>query len=224
MEKELFQITPNIRKSLSDELKYKLDIQYFADGSDGDNPDDEGKDDEGKDDSEGDDDDKIVDQPKYTEKEYNEKLQAELTRRLKQKEKEKADAIKEAEKLSKMNATQKQEYELEKLKAENAEFQRQINLTNMSKEASKMMLESGISPTDEVLEFVTADTAEETQKRVQAFSETVNKEVERQVAEKLRTGAPGGTQSNSGGFVSMEEILKIPDAEKRHQLIRKYHM
>lgn len=198
------------------ELMYKLNLQFFADDQTDDKSDDKVDDKTNDDSDDGADDD--TDKAKYTEAEYKDKLEKELARRMKQKEKEKADAVEEAKKLEKMNAQQKQEYELEQLKAKNAEYERQINLNNMSKEASKMMTEAGITPSDDVLQFVTSETAEETQKRVEAFSTAVNNEVQKQVAEKLRGGAPKGNPSNPNSKKALKDYsyAELSELKEKH--------
>lgn len=202
-------------------LPLKLDIQFFAEGSDDDT--DSDNDNKGQDDDQKDD-DKKSDDVEFTE-EQQKKVNQIVQDRVKAEQKKAAEAVKESEKLAKMNATQKQEYEVEQLKAKNAEYERQINLNNMSKEAANMLSEKGISATTELLDVVTKETAEDTQQMVSTFLSVVDSEVQKQVAEKLRGGAPKGKASNTAaGYMSMEDIQKITDAVERAKLIRKYHM
>lgn len=205
-------------------LPLKLDIQYFAAEVDPTpDPDPAGGDPEPK--GKGDDPKGEPTKPVEFTPEQQEKVNQIVQDRVKAEQKKAAEAVKESEKLAKMNATQKQEYELEQLKEKNAEYERQINLNNMSKEAAKMLSEKGISATTELLDVVTKETAEETKQMVSTFLGVVDSEVQKQVAEKLRGGAPKGTtSSNATGYMSMEEIQKVTDSVKRAELIRKYHM
>lgn len=205
-------------------LPLKLNIQYFAaEGDPAPKPDPAGDDPEPK--GGGDDPKGEPTKPVEFTPEQQEKVNQIVQDRVKAEQKKAAEAVKESEKLAKMNATQKQEYELEQLKAKNAEYERQINLNNMSKEAAKMLSEKGISATTELLDVVTKETAEETKQMVSTFLGVVDSEVQKQVAEKLRGGAPKGTtSSNATGYMSMDEIQKVTDSVKRAELIRKYHM
>ncbi|MDK8252496.1 DUF4355 domain-containing protein, partial [Enterococcus faecalis] len=72
----------------------------------------------------------------------------------------------EAKKLAKMNAEQKAEYEAKKQAAYIAELEAKINRSGLEKEASKMLSESGIAASDEILALVVKDDAERTQEAV----------------------------------------------------------
>src|SRR5699024_2304830 len=87
-------------------------------------------------------------------------------------------AVQEAEKLAKMNQEEKERYEFEKLKQELDEYKRKDTFYSLSKEAGKMLSEHGIQANDELLQFVTKSTAEDTQKAVGAFVDVFNKAVE----------------------------------------------
>lgn len=188
-------------------LPLKLNIQYFAaEGDPTPDPDPAGGDPEPK--GEGDDPKVEPTKPVEFTPEQQEKVNQIVQERVKAEQKKAAEAVAESKKLEKMNAEQKQAYELEKANNRIAELEAKENLYQMSKEASKMLSDKGISVTDELLEQVTKDTAEETQTAVSTFLNIVDSEVQRQVAEKLRGGAPkGSTQTTKTEEESWKEFL-----------------
>lgn len=125
----------------------------------------------------------------YTQEELENIVKQRLDREKKAAEK----AIKEAEKLAKMNEDQKKQYELEKLQQELEEYKKKDAFYSMSKEASKMLSENGITADDELLSFVVKDTAEDTQTAVKSFVELINKRVEEGVKKALAGNSPKAT-------------------------------
>lgn len=99
-------------------------------------------------------------------------------------------AIAEAEKLAKMNAEQKKEYEYEKALEELEEYKKRDAFHELSKEAQKMLSEHGIQADDEVFNFVVKETAEDTQKAVQSFVSLFNSKVEEGVKAALAGKSP----------------------------------
>lgn len=187
----------------------KMDLQFFAQG---DNP---GDDEPGHDVHDGDnggvnpgaepepyagEDDKTNKKPNkkeklFTQEEVNRIVKERLARALKDKE----EAIKEAEKLAKMNAEQKREYELEKLRRENEELKKAQMRYELGREATKMLGEAGIMADDDVLSFVVRDDAEQTQKAVETFISIVDKLADMRMKEKLK-GRPPKKDGQPGGF------------------------
>lgn len=130
--------------------------------------------------------------------------QEELERIIKQRiarEREAAEkAIKEAEKLAKMNEEQKREYELEKLRRENEELRKAQTRYELGKEATKMLAEKGIIANDEVLNFVVRDDAEQTSEAVRTFSELVERLAEEKMKEALKGKPPKQLREQQNGF------------------------
>lgn len=85
----------------------------------------------------------------YSEEEFNQRLNSELQRRLKQKEDEKAEAVKEAQKLAKMNKDQQLQYENEKLTKQLEEYKVRDAESQMKAEARLMLNKEGIDVTEE---------------------------------------------------------------------------
>lgn len=188
----------------------KMDLQFFAQG---DNP---GDDKPGHDVHDGDNggvdpgdgpepyagegDDKTNKKPNkterlFTQEEVNRIVKDRLARALKDKE----EAIKEAEKLAKMNAEQKREYELEKLRRENEQLKKAQLRYELGREATKMLGEAGIMADDDVLSFVVRDDAEQTQEAVKTFISLVDKLADMRMKEKLK-GRPPKKDGQQGGF------------------------
>lgn len=184
----------------------KMDLQFFAQG---DNPGDDDPGYEGHDDENpgtepgpysGEGDDNTNKKPNkkeklFTQEEVNRIVKERLARALKDKE----EAIKEAEKLAKMNAEQKREYELEKLRRENEELKKTQLRYELGREATKILGEAGIVADDDVLSFVVRDDAEQTQQAVETFISLVDKLADLRMKEKLK-GRPPKKDSQPGGF------------------------
>lgn len=85
----------------------------------------------------------------YSEEEFNQRLNSELQRRLKQKEDEKAEAVKEAQKLAKMNKDQQLQYENEELTKQLEEYKVRDAKSQMKAEARLMLNKEGIDVTEE---------------------------------------------------------------------------
>lgn len=178
-------------KKLGRELP--IDLQFFAQQDD--LNDDQQQDENGTRDQ---------DEQKFDNKGQKLFTQEELERIIKQRiarEREAAEkAIKEAEKLAKMNEEQKREYELEKLRKENEELRRVQTRYELGKEATKMLAEKGIIANDEVLNFVVRDDAEQTSEAVRAFSELVERLAEEKVREALKGKSPKQPKEQQSDF------------------------
>lgn len=157
----------------------KLDLQKFAEGGEGDPPniDEEAK-------------------PKYTDKDVDElfnKKFAKLKKQFDEELEKRIEATKseqaEAERLARMNAEEKIAFEKQKLEAENAELKRINQYNELSKEATKMLVEKKLVPTEALLQLLVRETAEATQKAVNVYVESVADQVKDQVKEAL-TGTP----------------------------------
>lgn len=204
--KKIAESTPQTVESVASSVMNRaknglpLDLQFFAQDDDdpegdpdkkGVNPDLGDGPDKDKD---KDPDKKEKDEKLFTQDQVNKMIKDRVAREIKDKE----EAVKEAEKLAKMNAEQKREYELEKLKRENEELKAAQNRYELGREATKILSESGITATDEILEFVVREDAEKTGEAVKAFSELVDKISDEKMKEKLKGKSPKiQTQVNS---------------------------
>lgn len=124
-------------------------------------------------------------------------------------------AADEAKKLAGMNAQQKADLELQKMKDQLEEFQKKDALSEMTKVARKMLADEKISVADELLTMMVTDNAEDTKKAVEGFSKAFSTAVEAEVKKRMK----GETPPKGGGKATMtkEEIMKIQDPELRQK-------
>lgn len=202
---------------MNEEL-FKLNLQFFAESDETTPPEDDSEDKtrdakqpEDKKDKKGSGDETVT----LTQKQLNKMMAEREQRAIKDKE----EAIAEAEKLAKMNADQKREYEFEKLQRENEDLKAAQNKYELGREATKMLSESSITATDEILDFVVREDAEKTGEAVKAFSKLVDKIADERMTEKLK-GRPPKKQTGSPGTMSRESIMAIKDSAARIKAIQ----
>ena len=146
----------------------------------------------------------------FTQEQVNAIIKERLAREQKRSEAEKA----EVKKLAKMNADQKQQYELEKAQNEAKEAQAQLAKYEMQGQARKMFSDSGIDPTDEDLSLIVTTDAEETQQNANQLIELIAR-----VREDERTKLLKGETPKAGGAklptqVSQDEFNRMNMTEK----------
>lgn len=163
------------------EKKLRMNLQYFAEQEEQQDQDDQ-KEKDNEEDQQQDNKPNL----KYSDEDVDEIVKKKLARA----EKEKEKAVEEAAKLAKMNADQKKEYQYEQMKAKLEALENKEAFYELSKEAQKMLSEHDIQADDEVFSFVVKETAENTQKAVQAFAELINAKVEAGVKSALAGKSP----------------------------------
>ncbi|EGQ1724864.1 DUF4355 domain-containing protein [Staphylococcus pseudintermedius] len=118
----------------------------------------------------------------------NDRVNEEIARRTKEMRQQIQDELtekqKEADKLRKMNAEQKHQYELEKAEKERDDYKQQLESYKMRQEAMAMFNEAGMQAPESLLNMVVQDTAEATKEAVDSFVSMVNQEVQRQLESK----------------------------------------
>ncbi|EGQ3118801.1 TPA: DUF4355 domain-containing protein [Staphylococcus pseudintermedius] len=118
----------------------------------------------------------------------NDRVNKELHRRTKEMRQQIQDELtekqKEADKLRKMNAEQKHQYELEKAEKERDDYKQQLESYKMRQEAMTMFSEAAMQAPASLLNMVVQDTAEATKEAVDSFVSMVNQEVQRQLESK----------------------------------------
>lgn len=202
-------------------------LQAFDDPDGGDDKGGSGADDKGKDkgtdtgkDGKSKDGDKGKDQG-ADEKKYSD---ADLDRIIGQKfakwQKDQDKAVSEAEKLAKMDAQQKAEYERDQLQKRVAELEKKENRAEMGKVARGMLNEDGINITDDLVNMIITTDAESTKANVQQFSKLFKAAVQDAVKEALKGKTPG--TGSSSGTVTKEQIMKIKDRTERQRMIQKH--
>lgn len=187
----------------------KFDLQYFAE-----DPEPKDLDPNNADPSN---DERNDNQPefKYTDADVDAIVKKKLARA----EKEKANAVAEAEKLAKMNADDKEKYERQKLEDELAEYRKREAVQGLLKEADSMLKSEGIDIDDELLKTVIGDDAETTQNNIKVFAESFNTAVEQAVKKALSGEAPAKF-NNVGKAWTKDEIMNVTDANERQKLIQ----
>lgn len=153
------------------------------------------------------------DEKKYSDADLDEIINKKFARWQKDQQK----AVDEAQKLAAMNATQKAEYERDKLQKELDEYKHKDALAEMSKTARKMLTDEGISVSDELLSLLVTTDAEKTKAAVDGFKKAFKDAVDEAVKERVKGKAP--TTGTGGGTTSMtkEAIMAIKDPELRQQ-------
>lgn len=184
---------------MTDELKWKL--QLFADDPDGgnpggDDPDGEGNGAGGNQDPDGDngqnqggDGDK-----KYSDADVDKIVEKKFAKWKTQHEQDLEDAKAEAEKLAKMNADQKKDYELEKIKTENAKLKADAARHELGKTAADILKEHQIEATQDMLELVVGEDADSTKANIDKLVGIINAQIKAAEVER----ATGKTPKNYG--------------------------
>ncbi|MED5890984.1 DUF4355 domain-containing protein [Streptococcus anginosus] len=145
----------------------------------------------------------------FTQAELDAIIQKEKAKAKRSAEKEYKAKMDEAEKLRKMNADEKAEYEAKKQAAYIAELEAKINRSGLEKEASKMLSESGIAASDEILALVVKDDAERTQEAVNGFAELVNQLADNKVKEMLKGKTPRKVGQSTAGAITKEQFDRM---------------
>lgn len=153
---------------------------------------------------------------KYTDADLNSIIDKKFAEWQKKKEKE----VDEAKKLAEMNATEKAEYERDKLQKQLDEMMKEKSLTEMTKVARKMLSEDGINITDELLANLVSDSAENTKEAVKAFIDLFKNAVNDAVKDALKGKAP--KNSTGSDSVTKEKIMKVKDRAERQKLIAEH--
>ncbi|WP_174852735.1 DUF4355 domain-containing protein [Streptococcus suis] len=145
----------------------------------------------------------------FTQEELDAIIQKEKGKAKRAAEREYQAKMDEAEKLRKMNAEQKAEYEAKKQADYIAELEAKINRSGLEKEASKMLSENGLVADDKILGFVVKDTAEATQEAVDSFSALVNDLADKKVGEMLKGKTPKKVEQSTAGGITKEQFNRM---------------
>lgn len=147
----------------------------------------------------------------YTQEEVDALLQKEGDRRvteaLKKAERKQADRAKEAEKLARMNATEKYEYELEQREKAIAEKERALTLSENKNEASKILAEKDIDLA--LVDFVVAEDADTMNENIKKLDKAIKASVSKRLAGRAPTKAP-----ENSDVITKESFAKMTLAEQ----------
>lgn len=138
---------------------------------------------------------------KYTDKDVDAIVNKRFAKWKTEQEQAVKSAKEEAEKLAKMNAEQKQNYEIEKLQKENEKLKQEAAKVELSRSATGILAEKGIEATQEVLDFVVGADEADTNARIDTLMKIVESQLKK--AEIARaTGTTPKTMTNSGSQLS----------------------
>ncbi len=138
---------------------------------------------------------------KYTDKDVDAIVNKRFAKWKTEQEQAVKSAKEEAEKLAKMNAEQKQNYEIEKLQKENEKLKQEAAKVELSRSATGILTEKGIEATQDVLDFVVGNDADDTNAKIDKLVKIVESQLKK--AEIARaTGSTPKTMTNSGNPMS----------------------
>ena len=145
--------------------------------------------------------DDSVEEKKYTDKDVDAIVNKRFAKWKTEQEQAIKSAKEEAEKLAKMNAEQKQNYEIEKLQKENEKLKQEAAKVELSRSATGILAEKGIEATQDVLDFVVGNDADDTNAKIDKLVKIVESQLKK--AEIARaTGTTPKTMTNSGSPMS----------------------
>lgn len=121
----------------------------------------------------------------------------------------------EAEKLAQMSREERAEYRSKQLEKELASYKEREAVAEMSKTARKMLSDSGISISDELLSVMVTTDAEETKNAVEGFINAFNEAVEAAVKDRVKGNPPRKGSGSSPAPMTKEQILAIKDTDLR---------
>lgn len=191
---------------MKEELR-RWNLQMFAEDDPADDSDDDPKDDpkEGEDGGEPEPEPKD-DEKKYTDKDVDEIVERKFAKWKAKHEEDLETAKKEAAKLAKMNADQKKDYELEKIKAENEELKADAAKIELGKEAAKILKESKIDATQDILDLVVGSDADSTKVNIDKFVEIIKAQIAAAEVERAKGKTP--KSYGNGGKDDRTEIQR----------------
>lgn len=109
-----------------------------------------------------------------------------------------SSAKKEAEKLAKMNADQKAQYEQEKLRAENDELKAQVSRIELGKTATALLKEQKIEATQDILDFVVGSDADSTKANIDKFVGIIQAAIKAAEFERAKGKTPPSYRTDNG--------------------------
>lgn len=138
---------------------------------------------------------------KYTDKDVDAIVNKRFAKWKTEQEQAVKSAKEEAEKLAKMNAEQKQNYEIEKLQKENEKLKQEAAKVELSRNATGILAEKGIEATQDVLDFVVGNDADDTKARIDKLVKIVESQLKKSEIARA-TGTTPKTMTNSGSQLS----------------------
>ena len=125
--------------------------------------------------------------------------------------------ISEAEKLAKMDAQQKAEHERDELQKRLDALESEKTLTELSREARRMLKEHDIDASDELLSVLVTADAEKTKAAVESFGKLFKAAIESAVKDALKGSTP--KKPEDGDTLTKEQIMAVKNKAERQRLI-----
>lgn len=154
--------------------------------------------------------DKPQDDKMYTKAEVDELINKQFAKWQTEQEEKQS----EAEKIKRMNAEQKLQYEKEKQETRIAELEAELNRKELEATASTILQDKGLSATSDVLGFVVRADAEQTLEAITAFTELVEKMADDKVKETLKGKTPTRLEHTSVSGITKEKFDRMGYVEK----------
>ena len=156
-----------------------------------------------------------LEQTESTEKTYTkDQVNKMIAERVAREQKLAAEKEAEAKKLARMNADQKQQYELEKAQNEAKEAQAQLAKYEMQGQARKMFADSGIEPSDEDLALIVTAEAEGTQHNANQLLDLIARVREDERTKLLKGETPKANGKKLPAQVTQENFNRMNMTEK----------
>lgn len=125
--------------------------------------------------------------------------------------------ISEAKKLAEMDATQKAEYERDKLQKELDDLRAEKARTELETQARKLLREDGVNVPDSIVNVLVTDDAETTNSAIQSFADAYKQAVRDGIEQSLKHGTPKAGAGTT--TLTKEQILKVANPKERQKLI-----
>lgn len=134
-------------------------------------------------------------------------LETQRTNLLAEHEKSLQEAKKEADKLAKMNADQKKEYELEQIKAENERLKAENLANTLRAEASNRLEKAEITASKDMLDLVLGKDQDTTEANVDKLVAIIQAEVKKGEQKRATGSTPPSYKPNGGAMTEIEKRL-----------------
>lgn len=161
--------------------------------------------------------DEILSDPKY-QAEFDKKISKALDTAHSKWEAEQQTKEDEAKKLAKMNAEQKAEHEKQQLQKRIAELEAEQTRSQMNSIARGMFLDAEIKASDDLINQLVTNDADDTKKAVEGFISMFNYHLEKAITERLKSTTP--KTGASVGALTKENIMAVKDRNERLRLIK----
>ncbi|AEF25717.1 phage scaffold protein [Streptococcus parauberis KCTC 11537] len=160
--------------------------------------------------------DELLSDPK-NQAEFDKKISKALETARSKWESEKEAEADQAKKLAKMNAEQKAEHEKKQLEARIAELEAEKTRSEMNSIARGMFSEANVVPSEDLINMLVTNSADDTKKAVEGFISLFNDHLDKAVTERLKNPLP--KQGGTANTLTKESIMAVKDRTERLRLI-----